>query len=293
MSSMLAYFDGHFVSEDQVRISPNDRGFVWGAVATDRCRTYKSKLFRWEEHLARFRRSCELCHIPQPIPDPELTLYAEHLIEQNRVWFERDQGDLVVVLFATPGEGGASLCMMTKWLDIDRYRPLLTHGARLVVPPTPHVPSDCIPRQAKMRSRMHWWLAEQQVHEVDPDATALLLDQGRVTETATANFAIVRDGTVLTPNRELVLNGISMRVVEEICGELGIPFAEKFLTLDDCRAADEAFLTSTLYGIAPVSSINGRSISWPGPVLLRIKDHWSRRLGEDIWRQILPGSPTC
>jgi branched-subunit amino acid aminotransferase/4-amino-4-deoxychorismate lyase len=270
-----------------------DRGFTWGVTATDRCRTYNLQLFRWPEHLARFRRSCELCHIPQPIPDSELTLFAEHLIMENRGFVEPHGGELTVIVFATPGESSRNLGMLTEPLNGQAYHPLLARGAKLVTPPTPHVPNDCIPRQAKMRSRMHWWLAEQQVHEIDPDAIALLLDQGRVTETAAANFAIIRDGTVLTPARELVLDGISMRVVQEICGELHIPFAESSLTLDDCQTADEAFLTSTPYGIAPVSSINGQPIPWPGPVLLRIKDHWSRWLGVDIWRQILPGSSAC
>lgn len=279
---MLAYFNGHFIDRDQASLSLADRGFTWGVAATDRCRTYNLQLFRWPEHLARFRRSCELCHIPQPIPDGELTLFAEHLLKENRRFVEPHGGELVMILFATPGESSPNLGMLSEPLNAQAYRPLLAQGAKLIAPPTPHVPSDCIPRQAKMRSRMHWWIAEQQVHVIDPNAIALLLDQGRVTETAAANFAIVRDGAVLTPARELVLDGISMRVVQEICGELDIPFAESTLTLDDCQRADEAFLTSTPYGLAPVSSINAKPLPWPGPVLRRIKDHWSRRLGVDI-----------
>ena len=293
MSTKLAYFNGHFVPEDQARLSLNDRGFTWGATVTDRCRTYQRKLFRWEEHLARFRHSCDLCRIPQPLPDTELTLYAEHLLEENRGFADADD-EFVIILVATPGESPPNLGITSEPIRGSEYRHLLSRGARLVTPATHHVPNDCIPRNAKMRSRMFWWIAEQQAHDFDPDASALLLDlDGHVTETTAANFAIVRNGTIFIPPRSVVLDGISMRVVEELCDELGISFAEKVLTLDECYAAEEALLTSTPFGLAGVSSINGKSIPWPGPILKQLHDAWSERVGMDIWHQISPDKAGC
>lgn len=288
----IAYFNGKLIDESVVSISIDDPGFLWGATVTDRVRTYDRKLFRLPEHLRRFRRSCELCRIPQPVSDASLTEIAEELIAVNSK--RASPGDeQVLILFATPGREKPTLCLYTTAFEGERYRTLLTRGAKLTTIGNLAIPDDCIPRLAKTRSRMHWWIAEQQVHDLDPEASALFFDRGYVTETAAANFAVVRDGLVMTPKRGFVLDGISMQVVEEICRELGIPFAQRMLTLPDCWAADEAFLTSTPYGIAPVSSINGKPIPWPGPILLRIKEHWSCRLGVDPWRQILPGSPTC
>ena len=95
---------------------------------------------------------------------------------------------------------------------------------------------------------------------------ALLLDEsGRVAETASANVAMVRQGTVLTPPRGTVLSGVSMQVVEELCRLLGLPFQEQALTLADCLSAEEMFLTCTSYCLAGVSRLNGVSIPWPGP----------------------------
>ena len=104
---------------------------------------------------------------------------------------------------------------------------------------------------------MHWWIAEQQVRDIDPHAWPLLLDaEGFVTETAAANFLIVRDGTVLSPPRSSILNGISLRVTEEICQQLSIPFREAPLTPIDCQHADEAVLTGTAFGLAGVSALD-------------------------------------
>jgi branched-chain amino acid aminotransferase len=80
------------------------------------------------------------------------------------------------------------------------------------------------------------------------------------------------------------LDGISLRVVEELCGELGVPFAESPLTPEQCYTADEALVTSTAYGVAGVCEVNARLIPHPGPLLSRLRIAWSGRVGRDIWQ---------
>src|SRR5437667_391388 len=75
----------------------------------------------------------------------------------------------------------------------------------------------------KQRSRMHGWLAEQEVRRTHPGSQALLLDaDGCVTETASANFLLVKAGTIVSPPRDTVLEGVSLQVVTELCARLGI-----------------------------------------------------------------------
>ena len=282
----IAYLNGHFVPEEQAKLSLHDVGFTWGATVVDRARTYNRKWLRLPAHLARFQRSCELCRIPLPVLESELTLLAEHLVDQNGPLTHPDD-ELSLVMFATPGEGYANLGMHTAPVDGLRHRSLIERGARLVTAAARHVPAECIPPQAKMRSRMFWWIAEQQAHDIDPEASALLLDlSGHITETAIANFVIVREGVVISPPRESILDGVSLRFVEELCGRLEIAFVEKWLRLEDCYDADEALLTSTPFGVVGVAAVNGRPIPWPGPLLQRLHDAWSAEVGLDIWRGI-------
>jgi branched-chain amino acid aminotransferase len=126
------------------------------------------------------------------------------------------------------------------------------------------------------------------VHAIDPGASALLLDaDGHVTETATANLLVVRADTVLSPPRTSILGGVSLRQVEELCGERGIRFEERPLTREDCLTADEVFLSNTAYCLAGVERIDDVALRWPGPVHLCLLEEWSRRVGVDICRQIL------
>jgi branched-subunit amino acid aminotransferase/4-amino-4-deoxychorismate lyase len=293
MSDAVANFNGRFVPFDSLTVPVFDAGFVFGATVTDLVRTFNRRLFRFNDHLERFRQSCRLCRVPLTVADDDLRSAAERLIDSHAA-----APELVLVLLATPGplghfagspeSGPPTVMMHTFPLPFARYRRLFTDGAVLVVPPTRPIPADCIDPRAKMRARMHWWIAEQQAKDVDPAASALLVDvAGHVTETAAANFLIVKDGTVLTPPRETVLNGVSLRVTEELCGELGIPFAERPLTLAECQVADEAMLTCTSYCIAGVRRLDGVELPWPGPVRRRLLAAWSERVGVDIEGQFL------
>jgi branched-chain amino acid aminotransferase len=298
----LAYVNGQFMPQAEAGLPLHDAGFVWGATVTDLCRTIRHRLYRWPDHLSRFRRSCRAARIRLPHSDEELSQLAEALTSHNAALLRPEQ-DLALVLLATPGpvgyyvgqqggagEGEPSLILHTFPLPFARYRRLIEEGARLIVPAIRHVPAECVDPRLKQRSRMHWWLAEQEVRQTDPAALALLLDTaGHVTETASANLLVVKGGVMLSPPRSRILEGVSLAVVEELCRQLGIPFAQRDLTLYDCLTADEAFLTCTSYCLAGVSRINGLPLPWPGPLLQRLTAAWSAAVGLDLHGQIRSG----
>jgi len=300
MIEPLTYLNGQFLPQPQVHLAFNDAGFVFGATVTDQCRTFRHQLFRLSDHLVRFRQSCRLARIPQPLADDELTLIAEKLVAHNAALLGPEQ-DLALVMVATPGpiayylgeEGGLgdgtpTLALHTFPLPFARHAHLFREGAHLVVLDRRHLAAGSLDPHIKHRNRLHWWLADQEAREIEAWASALLLDgEGHVTETSTANFLLVRGGVVFSPARTAVLGGISLLTVEELCAELGLGFEEKPLSLQDCLAADEAMLASTPYCLAGVNSINGVVLPWPGPVWQRLLAAWSRRVGIDIRQQIL------
>lgn len=299
MSEPLAYLNGQVVPQSQAAIPLHDAGFIYGATVTDLARTFKFRPFRFADHFTRFRQSCKSAQIPLAIDDEELGQLANHLVTRNSDLLRPGQ-DLALVMFATPGpinyyagveaagELGPTLGMHTFPLPFARYVRLLREGARLMVPSIRQVPRDCVDPRIKQRSRMHWWLAEQEAYRADPGSMALLLDgDGYVTETASTNLAIVSKGMVLTPPRTSVLAGVSLQMVEELCGEMGRRFEERPLTVDDCLNCEEAFVTCTTYCLAAVSKINGVSIPSPGPTYLRLVEAWNQRVGFDVHHQIL------
>jgi branched-chain amino acid aminotransferase len=291
----IALLNGQFLPQAQATLALNDAGFVFGATVTDLCRTFRQTLYRWPQHLARFRRSSEAAYIPVPYSDEQVTAWANELVAHNAAGRE-----LILVLFATPGpigyylgepggagDGPATFGMHTFPLPFERYRDLIERGASLVVPSVRHVPAECVDPRIKQRSRMHWWLADREVRHLQPGAQALLLDAaGHLTETAAANFLIVRDGVVISPPRDCILGGISLDVVEALCTRLGIVTEFRPIALAEALSADEAMLVSTSYCLAGVRAINATELPWPGPVTRRLIAAWCFDVGLDIHGQI-------
>jgi branched-subunit amino acid aminotransferase/4-amino-4-deoxychorismate lyase len=302
MPEPLAYSNGVFLPQSEARLPLHDAGFVFGATITDLCRTFHHRLYRLQDHLARFRRSCRWACVPQEITDEELSRICQELVAHNAHELAEDQ-ELSLVMFATPGsigyyggmDGGAgdappTLGIHTFPLPFSRYARLFEKGAQLVVPTVRPIPAQCVDPRIKHRSRLHWWMAEQEVRRsTQPGAIALLLDAEthQVSETATANFLLVKDGVVISPPRYVILGGISLQVVEELCNEMAIPFKERPITVVDCLAADEAMLTSTPYCLAGVSRISDDPTPWPGQIFERLLAAWSERVKLDIRQQIL------
>jgi branched-chain amino acid aminotransferase len=295
MSEPQAYLHGRFLPQSQASLPLHDAGFVFGATVTDFCRTFRHRLYLLDRHLARFRDGAHRIGIALPLAVEEIGAIAEQLVTHNAGLLLPEQ-ELALITFITPGpigyyagkegNGQPTLGMHTFPLPFGRYVGFFRDGVRLVAPAIRQVPRGCIDPSIKHRSRLHWWLASRHVGE---NSIALLLDErAHVTETALANFLIVKAGTVLTPPADSVLWGVSVQVVQELCNELGIPFAQKSLSLDDCLAASEAMLCGTAFCLAGVSRINHHALPWPGPIFERLLAAWSQTVGLDIRAQFLP-----
>lgn len=301
MTQPLAYLNGRFVPFAEASLPLHDAGFVSGATVVDNARTFRQQLFRWPDHLARFRRDCETCCISLEPTDGAITAAAEELVARNARLLPPG-GELQLVTFATPGplgfyvgssaNGPPTLGMVTYPLPVERYRRFFTEGVALaVVGHQPADPGAVLPPHVKHRSRMAWWVADHAPKP--PHAVAILTDRpgGTLTETAVANFLAVVGGVVVSPPRAMVLDGISLRVTEELCDRLRLPFAEWDLPVEDVPRMSEAMLTGTGFGLAGVRQIGDHDLPWPGPVYRRLLAAWSELVRVDVEGQFVGERP--
>jgi branched-chain amino acid aminotransferase len=292
----LAWSNGRFVPPAELTLSFADAGFVSATTVTDYCRTYHQRLFRWPDHLARFRRDCDAIGIPLPYSDTELTNAAGQLVAGRAATTGEE---VSLITFASPGpigyllgddaNGPPTVAMHTLPLPRVRYRRYFAVGVTLrVVGVLPSDPGGIVPFGVKHRSRLHWHLAARAAREF-PGAVAVLTDQhGHAADTAVGTVLTVADGVVIRPPRGAVLDGISAGLVSELCGKVGVPYAEATL---DYRAlppgVTEMMLTGSAFGLAGVRSFDGRDYDWPGPVFRRLLAAWNDLVGLDIARQFL------
>ena len=103
---------------------------------------------------------------------------------------------------------------------------------------------------------------------------AILLDyQGFVTEGTTFNLFYVNRGIVATAPLDVgILDGVSRRIIINLCIELGIPCREIRFPKEYLFEADEVFLSSSLKEAMPVTNLDGKKIGkGAGPITLKLK----------------------
>jgi branched-subunit amino acid aminotransferase/4-amino-4-deoxychorismate lyase len=116
-----------------------------------------------------------------------------------------------------PDKLAPSYVQHTFPLRFDLWRDVFLKGAHCVTPAPRHWPPPCLPSKIKNRNRLHMWIGEHEVCQLDPQAVALYLDiDGNITETGGSNFVIYRDGQVVSPRRNNILWGVSLTVLAEI-----------------------------------------------------------------------------
>ena len=81
---MIVYFNQQFVPKAEVRIEPEDRGFLFADGVYEVIRSYRGKLFKAGEHIARLKRSLRFLRIsiPEKVNFKEI---GERLIEHNNL----------------------------------------------------------------------------------------------------------------------------------------------------------------------------------------------------------------
>ena len=301
----LAWLDGRIIPRADLVLPVGDAGFVLGATVTEQLRTFGGRLFLPEWHAERFVHSLAIAGLESPWPAAEIFAVAADIARRNHALGHPD-GDLGVVVFATPGDlpaqhGGRGspprVAIHSFPLAFPLWARAYADGVALRSVPVAQVPGESWPLVLKCRSRMHYHLADRAAAAAEPGARAILCHtDGRVSETSTANVAIVREGRIITPPPADALPGVSLRYCRGLASGLGLECEERSLALADLAAADEILLTSTPNCLLPATRLDGRPIGagGPGPVFHTLLSAWSERVGVDITAQaqrlLLPSS---
>ena len=295
----VAWNSGHFLPASRLTLPVGDAGFVLGATVTEQLRTFDGRLFLVADHLARLADSLAVVGLLTALDAAAIAAAADAVARHNHARARRRHPetpgpDLGLVIFVTPGdlpaqhEGHGSpprIVVHTFPLAFRLWADGYDHGVAIRSVTTHQVPQGCWPIHAKVRSRLHYFLADREAHAVEPAARAVLAHaDGRISETSTANVAIVSAGGIVTPPPPDALPGVSLRHVRRLADAAGIRWEERSLTAADLAAADEILLTSTPSCILPATTFDGRPVGAgrPGPVYQRLLAAWSADVGLDI-----------
>lgn len=289
MSTPLLYLNGAIVEEDEARISPFDRGFLWGDGVYEITPCFDGKFYRLEDHLERLYRSLRYVRIDPGLSPDEMAAKTRDLLTANSNRLQAGGayrvGHWVTRGVNTEGFGASdakapTVMMFFRPIEVDTIAREQRDGIVLTVPATRRTPPEAIEARAKVTSKMNQILAELDANA--HGAKSLMLDlNGNVAENSSANFFMVRDGVLMTPPERNILEGITRKVVFELAAKLDIPLEEREFTMYDVAQAEEYFLTSSAICAMPVRQIDSFTPRHgiPGPVTQKLIDAFAEETG--------------
>ena len=142
---------------------------------------------------------------------------------------------------------------------------------------------DVQDQKLNSHSKLNCITACIQAYTAGADEALMLDPHGFVATCNSTHFFIVRRGEVWTSTGQFCLGGITRANVLRLCREAGIPCFEKNFSLTDVYGADEAFVTGTFAGLAPVTQVDGRVLGTTrGPMVERLQTLYRELVQRDV-----------
>ena len=256
----LTYFNGEMVEPGAKVVSLDDRGYCFGDGVYEVVRVYNGRAFAFSYHQDRLYRSMREMDIPVRMPPDELQELHEIMIEQSEIT------DGYIYLQITRGVTPRHHAFERSKLEPQMYmfiKPITTdlgalqQGVKAIT-----LPDERWARVDIKTLNLIPNILAQTKAEKKGAYTAILVRDGIVTEGATSNVFVMKDGVCYThPADHHILKGITRQlVVTRVAPTAGITVIEREFDEAFLQDADEIFFTDTIGGIIPITTLNRQPV---------------------------------
>lgn len=258
----LVYLNGQFLPLNEAKVPVLDRGFLFGDGVYEVIPVYGGRPLRLEEHLGRLQQSLAGIKMDPPLTDAEWSAIFDRLISgpaDQSIYLQVTRGVAPKRDHAIPPGIKPTLfamCTPIAPIPLDGIKAVTVDDIRW---------DRCNIKAITLLANV---LLRQEAVE-NGASEAILVRDNRVLEGAASNIFIVQGGALITPPKgPEILPGITRDLVLELAHEQGIPAIERHFTLEELKAAEEIWLTSSTREILAVVELDGQPVSGgkPGPV---------------------------
>jgi D-alanine transaminase len=286
--SRIVYVNGRYVPYADAQVHVEDRGFQFADGVYEVCEVRGGRIIDEVRHLARLARSLRELKMAAPMSEGGLRVVVSEVLRRNRV---REGSVYLQVtrgaarrdfLFPDP-EPLPTLVVIARMADPTKAQAASLVGIAVVTQPesrwervdiktTGLLPNVLAKMNAKSQGAKEAWF-------VDRD--------GFVTEGGSSNAWIVTtdDCLITRPAESGILRGITRTTLIDLAAEEGLTVEERPFTVDEAKAAREAFVTSATNIVMPVVRIDDVPVGdgKPGALVPRLRARF-----HDIaeWRSI-------
>lgn len=288
---ILIDINGALFPRNEAKISVFDSGFMLGDGVWEGLRLHHGVLVFLDRHLDRLYGGAKTLDFQMNVDRETLAARLYACLEANGMVNTADpkgEGNSVHVRLmvtrgnrSTPYQDPRVTVTPPNIVIIPEYKhPVENPGGCDLV--TVHVRRgfpDVQDQKLNSHSKLNCILACIQATKAGGDEALMLDPHGFVATCNSTHFFIVRDGAVWTSTGEYCLGGVTRGLVLELARANAIPAYEKSFSLTDVYTADEAFITGTFAGLAPVRGVDGRTIgSGDRPVMQRLQTLYRERI---------------
>lgn len=256
----IAYLNGKFLSKDEIKISPDDRGFLFGDGVYEVVRWYEGSFYDMNSHVLRLKRSLRELRINWADADlfPSIAI---DLIKLNKL----ETQPAMVYLQVTRG-----VAKRTHYFPIPEVAPTVYANAWGFVPDVQSKESGI---KVMLKEDIRWsrcdiksvallanTLSFQEACE-NGSKECIFVRNGLITEGSHSNIFFVIDGTLFThPESNHVLSGVTRKNILRIAQTSGIKIREEALQENRIRFVQEAFITNTSAEVTPITELGGNTL---------------------------------
>jgi D-alanine transaminase len=260
MSEQIVYLNGDWMPIEEAKVPVLDRGFIFGDGIYEVVPIYAGKPFRWEQHLNRLQRSLDKIAIHNPHSREQWTALVAEL-QSRHTW--KDQFIYIQVTRGVAKRDHAFpktpvtptvFAMANEFIHAPAEQ--REQGvAAITLPDERWLHCD-----VKSTSLLGNVLAKQAAVEAG-GFECVMFRNGFLTEGSSANIWVARNGKLLCPPRDnLILEGIRVALIEELCSYAGLPLEIRPITREEVLAADELMLSSATKEVLPITSLDGNAV---------------------------------
>lgn len=263
----IGYLNGQFSLLENIHLSPEDRGFLFGDGVYEVIRAYHGTPAFWKDHFKRLLRSAG--EIKLPLPFNQTTF-------RNILWDGIRQSyysEVKIYIQLTRGVAPRdhifpSQCKPTVFLSFHEMAKVSSrsqmNGVSVITLPDIRW-GRCDIKSLNLLPNV---LAKQQAKEAGA-FEAIFIRDNLVMEGATSNLFMIRHGVICTPliNHQ-VLAGVTQQHVMQMAKDLNKAIECRPIPFEELMEADEVFLTGTTIEILPVVSIDGCMVNQGKPGFL-------------------------
>ncbi len=255
----VVYLNGQFLPREDARISPDDRGYIFADGVYEVVKYYDGKPFRYTDHFSRLKRSLKEVQINfEGLPGLEEVF--KKLLEENGLTADH-AGVYVQVtrginkrVHHFPSDLRPGVYAFS--FEMPSYSENLRNGISVITREDIRWLRCDIKSISLLPNTM---LYNQAVEEGAGEC--ILIRNGNVTEATHSSVLAVKNGKVIThPLCNLILPGITRKVILEICHKFNIEAEERPITEKEMYEVDELIIAGTGSEITPVVKVNDKPI---------------------------------